>query len=136
LVEFIHGWILNMPMTESQVEALIKKRDVGDVEEIYGPVRFGGMWLWEIWVDNGTETKAYYETRFLLETESNPVYFDTFVALVGYLNELFIGDESAGRRSRLDPVQGNWGHAFETGNAIRCVLRFCRHGSFNAVLGC
>ena len=80
-----------MPMTESQVEALIKKRDVGDVEEIYGPVRFGGMWLWEIWVDNGTETKAYYETQFLLETESNPVYFDTFVALVGYLNELYLG---------------------------------------------
>jgi hypothetical protein len=80
-----------MPMTENEVEALIKKRDVGDVLEIYGPVRFGGMWLWEIWVDNGTQTKSYYETRFLLETESNPVYFDTFVALVGYLNELYLG---------------------------------------------
>jgi len=80
-----------MPMTEGEVKALIKKRGVGDVEEIYGPVRFGGTWLWEIWVDNGTQTESYFETRFLLETESNPVYFDTFVALAGYLNELYLG---------------------------------------------
>ena len=78
-------------MTENDVERLIKKLNVGDVEEIYGPVRFGGTWLWEIWVDNGSEEESYYETRFLLETESNPVYFDTFVALAGYLNELYLG---------------------------------------------
>lgn len=78
-------------MTEGEVGAFIKNLNVGDVEEIYGPVRFGGTWLWEVWVDNGTETKSYFETRFLLETESNPIYFDTFIALAGYLNELYLG---------------------------------------------
>jgi hypothetical protein len=78
-----------MGLTETKAISLVKKQKCGDVLEIYGPFAFGGARIWEIWVDDGTEKDPEFETRFIVEEEPEPLYFDTFAALSMHLNEVY-----------------------------------------------
>ena len=73
-------------LTEADVEKIVVKLRVGEVDSIYGPARFGGARIWEIWVYH----KEQWETRFLFEQEDKEaLYFDTFVSLMDHLNEFY-----------------------------------------------
>ena len=70
------------------IEVLVKKEKLGDLEYYYGPFRFGGSRIWEIWVWDGPSEE--YDTRFVLEDfKLRFDIFGTFAELADQLNNLY-----------------------------------------------
>jgi hypothetical protein len=78
-----------MPLSEAEIERLGKQR-WSEPEEVYGPFRFGGLYLWELWIDTSEKAnRSYWEVKFIVEESAQQLYFDTVAALIVHLNDLY-----------------------------------------------
>lgn len=72
-----------MSLTESDVRKLVRSKDGGVIEGVYGPNTLSDAAIWEVW----TTVDGVFTTRFVAEPSSGtPLYFSGFEQLCGYLH--------------------------------------------------
>jgi hypothetical protein len=69
---------------KNKIEAYVTNKNEGSVYDSYGPSELNDQTVWEVWVDDDG-----LESRFVVETDADPIYFSEFQQLAKHAQDSF-----------------------------------------------